>query len=320
MRIVGKQGFTLVELLVVIGIIALLISMLLPALNRARESAKRIACAAQLRQMGIAALGYAANNKGALPPINQDKGQPDYDSTTTGVGGVNFVRTLGFTLWGNSSTLATLQGAANETTDFNDQFHQNPVIGSNLGRLVAQRYLSGDIRRICCCPSTVAGPGDDLTQVAYPYLYNFNFHWVARSYPAGSTTYVVSPIKKIAQYKTPRGPFNGVWKGGTAAPAGGSPGVDWEWALASDPMALYSSNGTGNTYGYASHVMGSNRAYNLLYTDGSVRQGLVSNKVQRVDTSTYGRFLDVLGPAESNASGKPIHPSNSDYDWIRIVQ
>ena len=64
-----------------IGIIALLIGMLLPALNRARETAKRIACAAQLRQLGIAASTYAADNRGALPPMNGDLGQATYDST-----------------------------------------------------------------------------------------------------------------------------------------------------------------------------------------------------------------------------------------------
>lgn len=70
-----KHGFTLVELLVVIGIIALLISMLLPALNKAREAANTVACASNLRQIGNALFMYAQDNKGWILPGNMPQAQ-----------------------------------------------------------------------------------------------------------------------------------------------------------------------------------------------------------------------------------------------------
>src|SRR5215212_2164976 len=77
-------GFTLVELLVVIGIIAVLIGLLLPALNRAREQSKRAGCLANLRTLGQSMIIYANSFKDRLPNSNPPNTAYDYDA-------INFV-------------------------------------------------------------------------------------------------------------------------------------------------------------------------------------------------------------------------------------
>ena len=78
-------AFTLVELLVVIGIIALLLAILMPALSRVRESANRAKCLANISELGRAIILYAHDNKDRLPDAGSANA-PDAPMSARAVG------------------------------------------------------------------------------------------------------------------------------------------------------------------------------------------------------------------------------------------
>src|SRR5690554_4373938 len=67
--VVRRCGFTLIEVLVVVAIIALLVAILLPSLARAREQARGAACLSNLQQQGVGFSGYSVDNKSRLPMV-----------------------------------------------------------------------------------------------------------------------------------------------------------------------------------------------------------------------------------------------------------
>jgi len=64
-----SKRFTLIELLVVVAIIGILAAMLLPVLSKARERARRVSCASNLKQIGLAAIMYSGDKKGSFPSV-----------------------------------------------------------------------------------------------------------------------------------------------------------------------------------------------------------------------------------------------------------
>jgi prepilin-type N-terminal cleavage/methylation domain-containing protein len=161
-----RNGFTLVELLVVIAVIAILIGLLLPALNKARSASVRLSCASRMRQLATAAMLYVNTYRGFLPPIAVS-GQP----TTSGA---SFGRPTIFP-----------QGA--------------PSVPSNPS--ILNEFLGMNSQTVFCCPQFDA---DTTYNPLYSYSYRYNTflggedsaRWIVNT--SNNATYVPWKIVQVS--------------------------------------------------------------------------------------------------------------------------
>lgn len=156
-----RRGFTLIELLVVMVIISLLVGLLLPALGRAQEEARKTQCRSNMRQIGLAMVMYASDNNTWAPVVYGESADPqlwhginrDTDSVNGGPDPMGQ-----FTH--NMLLIPTLDGSAsNKRNDI--EFRQvakiGPALPSGLGLLLSGGYLTQEGSVVLNCPTrTVA--------------------------------------------------------------------------------------------------------------------------------------------------------------------
>jgi prepilin-type N-terminal cleavage/methylation domain-containing protein len=283
-----RCAFTLVELLVVIGIIAVLIGILLPALNKARQQAGLVKCAAALRQIGLASVAYANENHGFLPPYRGDDGASTFNNGAD-------ERTILKPFWtSNANPLANVSSAPIKDD------------GALIGRLVARKYLGSpnsptvsanypDITysfatQIMKCPMADSADGE----FAY-YYYNPHQCYATSGGVSDGTKRLQPWWKRITK-------FGVVQKGLIdTMVGGGNPQTEYAYQFAQIRHAL----ATDPCYGMfsATHKTGKGMAWNVLYSDCSVHTAVLDIRVNRGNTDDargfkWVRMLDNVGMIE----------------------
>ena len=153
-----RRGFTLIELLVVISIIATLMALILPAIQQAREAARRIQCQNNLKNITLASINWATGHHGKLPPSGT---YPGVDQDSNG--------TLESIFAGHSWVIDLLPGldqrAVYERWNTGEPFDSNLVVSPGTA---SNRSLSTHNMAVLTCPNDDSAVGKDggLTYVA----------------------------------------------------------------------------------------------------------------------------------------------------------
>jgi prepilin-type N-terminal cleavage/methylation domain-containing protein len=222
------RGFTLIELLVVIAIIAILIGLLLPAVQKVREAAARISCANNLKQMSLATINCSDQHSGLMPP--GDGLYPSMNPTPNNSYASVFFHILPYEEQGNSYT-GTLQ--PNDPHGNNNPYPTYSPFW-NVLKMNSKIYV---------CPSDPSAPGVANNFLAGPSSYAYNaqvlpVYWNGYSrYP----TTISDGTSQTILFTEQRAACVGFW------PDWGPSVNDGSWPQPTGPAAIFKSNviGTG---------------------------------------------------------------------------
>jgi prepilin-type N-terminal cleavage/methylation domain-containing protein len=215
-----RKGFTLVELLVVIGIIALLIAILLPALNRARNQARLVQCAANLRMIGQGIINYAGDNQGNLPlraffyAINPTTQQLEISWGFSGGGntptGAEFYTVWSSIFQGGNAPLTNTAGTVLDSGANIGLLAMSGYLGHVTPAEMATGFASTTVAQYRYCPADLANldPNQPFGAVTLGSSYFINPHWAYTSYvypnsgvASTQPPYCAVLYQKLSQYR-----------------------------------------------------------------------------------------------------------------------
>jgi prepilin-type N-terminal cleavage/methylation domain-containing protein len=285
-----RRGFTLIELLVVIAIIAILIGLLLPAVQKVREAAARMSCSNNLKQLGLAVQNYASSYNSKLPALTSSTGAPAYGNY-------------------QGCILITLLPYIEQQSLYNIATSVPGNTWDGAGAVVNGGYVRTTPIKTYQCPSDFTlsnGFADNQVGSWAGSSYGANFELFGTVRAGGNADAPQFTIGNI-----PDGTSNTIGFGETYAAVGNGgnlwayPGIDWSWQWT--PVIANTRSWGATALGvpqFQPTQANASKAYSQSAHTGQVLVGLMDGSVRGVNSGiSQVTWQNALTPADGNPLG-----------------